>query len=344
MRTCAILLNGMLSASFATLAGAQSSTLIPESNVTGLIDDLSARPLKGPNFVPGAVAVVNPQGSIDSAEGVPSDCVFVSGGSGPCNTYFTNGEQPSGIINGTNPTFTLSGIPYPPSSLLLFRNGLLQQQSGDYTVASGTVTFASASIPQPGDILLAYYQIAQPITPASKAIGVQSQTSSKVDYETFDRHLRAATEQAQAVLADFPLIELGPKKRDVGGKSIMLLQRRLGMPLQRSLMIDAQPEPMRATPADTLPSNSRGMRLLQNRVSLPFERRLRVDRPRPTHDPIDLIFVPVSVEPPGTSNPRRRLDTAQPAQALRDIKGHIQTSPLSRAAPGETTPGTVPVH
>jgi hypothetical protein len=314
MRTCAIMLNGIFSACFGTLVGAQ--TFIPES---------SARDLKGLNSTNGAVAVVTPQGSIDSVAGQPSVCVLVNGSSGPC-TYFINGEQPSGTINGINPTFTLSGIPYPPSSLQLFRNGILQQQSGDYTLASGRVTFMSASIPQPGDILLTYYQIAPPITSSSKATRAHSQTSSRIDYEIFDRHLRAAVEQAQALSADFPLIEFSPKKGEVSAASVLLLQRRLGTPLQRALIIDTQPEPMRAPLAGTRPPESRGIRLLQNKLSAPLEQRLRADRSRPTHDlPKDMIFVSVSVEPTVTSGARLlhtgRLNVARPEQPPMDIEG-----------------------
>jgi hypothetical protein len=66
---------------------------------------------------------------------------------------------PGGSITGTNPTFTLPVLPQNASSILLFRNGLLQQQSatGDFTVAGVTITFNSASIPQTGDILTVTY-------------------------------------------------------------------------------------------------------------------------------------------------------------------------------------------
>jgi len=70
-----------------------------------------------------------------------------------------NNIIPSGTINGTNGTFTLPTTPTSTASIQLFRNGLLQQQlaAGDYIVAGPTITFNSASIPQTGDILLAFY-------------------------------------------------------------------------------------------------------------------------------------------------------------------------------------------
>src|SRR5262249_3751297 len=56
---------------------------ISESSVTGLLADLSSRPLKGPAFAPGALAVVNSAGMLDSVSGTSSDCVHVDGSTGP---------------------------------------------------------------------------------------------------------------------------------------------------------------------------------------------------------------------------------------------------------------------
>jgi hypothetical protein len=135
---------------------------IPESDVTGLVADLSARPVKGPNFAPGAVALVDAQGYIDSVAGSPSNCVMVNGSSGPCGGAqpgFMDGDLPQGIINGSNATFTLSAVPTPPASLALYRNGVLQDQGVDFTLSSNVVQFAPGDIPQPGDTLLANYRV-----------------------------------------------------------------------------------------------------------------------------------------------------------------------------------------
>lgn len=65
-------------------------------------------------------------------------------------------ETPGGAVNGANETFTLAAAPSPAASLMLFRNGVLQQAGGnDYTLIGSTVTFATA--PETGDVLLAYY-------------------------------------------------------------------------------------------------------------------------------------------------------------------------------------------
>lgn len=58
----------------------------------------------------------------------------------------------TGTIDGVNLVFTLSGQPH---TLEFYRNGLLQNPGGDYTLSGSTVTFFAASIPYPGDTLLA---------------------------------------------------------------------------------------------------------------------------------------------------------------------------------------------
>jgi hypothetical protein len=70
-------------------------------------------------------------------------------------------ETPSGVVDGSNLTFTLYNAPTPEGSLQLFRNGLLQKQGIDYTLSERTVTFFGVAVPQPGDILLAFYRKAR---------------------------------------------------------------------------------------------------------------------------------------------------------------------------------------
>jgi hypothetical protein len=67
-------------------------------------------------------------------------------------------EIPQGAINGANASFALTAAPNPPAALFLFRNGLLQEASVDYTLSAKAVTFLSASVPQTGDTLLALYR------------------------------------------------------------------------------------------------------------------------------------------------------------------------------------------
>ncbi len=134
---------------------------ILESNVIGLTADLAVRPIKGPGFGIGSVAVINQTGQIETAVGNSSDCVFVDGTAGPCGSQaptFFDAETPGGIVDGVNTTFTLANAP-SGTSLAVFRNGLYMKAGFDYTLTLSTLTFLSGSAPQPGDTLVASYRI-----------------------------------------------------------------------------------------------------------------------------------------------------------------------------------------
>jgi len=144
------------------LAANDSGTTVQESDVIGLVSDLGARPIKGPGFAASRVAVVDSTGVLESVSGTTSDCVHVDGSSGPCvgqAPSFLDGDSPSGIVDGSNTVFTLSATPNPPTSLAVYRNGLLQKVTQDYTFGGNTVQFTAASTPQPGDTLLASYRL-----------------------------------------------------------------------------------------------------------------------------------------------------------------------------------------
>jgi hypothetical protein len=70
------------------------------------------------------------------------------------NTVFSNIGDLVNALNSNLPT-----IPTTPSSIQLYRNGIIQQQSatGDYTFTGSTITFLAASIPQTGDTLIVWY-------------------------------------------------------------------------------------------------------------------------------------------------------------------------------------------
>jgi hypothetical protein len=132
-------------------------------DVAGLTDELGARPVKGFSFVPSRTLTSNANGGIDAVQGNLSDCVHVDGTAGPCgaganNGSFVDSEVPTGSLNGVNAAFTLSQTPSPSSSVLIFRNGVLQKQGLDYTINGALLTFASASIPQAADTVLAAYR------------------------------------------------------------------------------------------------------------------------------------------------------------------------------------------
>lgn len=65
-------------------------------------------------------------------------------------------EVPSGTIDGTNATFTLAHTPVA-GTLLLFVNGLLMNEGGDYTLSTNTITFAAGAKPEAGDWMKATY-------------------------------------------------------------------------------------------------------------------------------------------------------------------------------------------
>jgi hypothetical protein len=140
------------------------TTTVTESQVTGLTNDLAVRPVEGPAYAPGRTAMINTSGQIDAVVGNASDCVHVDGSTGACFdatllATFVDGETPSGSINGSNRAFTLINSPSPASSLLLYRNGVLQALGTDYTLNSNAIQFSTVSVPQSGDTLLASYRV-----------------------------------------------------------------------------------------------------------------------------------------------------------------------------------------
>jgi len=146
----------------AAVSGGTNGGPIDESDVTGLVADLGARPLKGSAFAAGRVALINALGSIDGVSGNASDCLHVDGSSGACgtaSTSFMDGDSPAGIVDGSNTTFTLSATPSPATSLAVYRNGILQKVGQDFTVTGNNVLFVAADAPQPGDTLLASYRL-----------------------------------------------------------------------------------------------------------------------------------------------------------------------------------------
>jgi hypothetical protein len=154
------------SSSSGTVVAPDTGTAVQESDVVGLIADLGSRPLKGTGFAAGRIALVNSSGLLDSVTGTASDCVHVDGSSGPCGDgsalslpSFIDGDSPSGIVDGANATFTLNLVPSPASSLALYRNGLLQKITQDYTFNGQSISFAAEAVPQPGDTLLATYRV-----------------------------------------------------------------------------------------------------------------------------------------------------------------------------------------
>lgn len=77
-------------------------------------------------------------------------------------------ETPAGTLDGVNTTFTLSQTPNPPTSLLLFINGLRQHSGVDFTLAGNTITL-TGFVPTVGQNIVASYRFvstgAPPVQP-----------------------------------------------------------------------------------------------------------------------------------------------------------------------------------
>jgi len=155
------------------------------SDVVGLENELALLPVEGAGFAIDRAAVINASGQIDGASGNLSDCVRVDGSSGPCGSggggvlpSFSDGEVPTGSINGSNAVFTLVNAPSPAASLDLFLNGLMMAVGVDYTLSNNVITFLTASTPQAGDTLVASYRFANPSNPLGTLTAAQVICSS----------------------------------------------------------------------------------------------------------------------------------------------------------------------
>jgi hypothetical protein len=143
--------------------GAGGITQIQESDVVGLVADLTARAVKGPGYSNARTAIINDVGQLEGAVGTSTDCIHVDGTSGICGgggtaIAFVDEESPGGVVDGANATFTIANTPSPVGSLHLFRNGILQKVGFDYILTGATITFFAVATPQPGDTLLASYR------------------------------------------------------------------------------------------------------------------------------------------------------------------------------------------
>jgi hypothetical protein len=66
------------------------TTPIPESSVTGLVDDLNQRPMKGVGFGTNGVAIVDDSGALETAVGQVGSCVMVDGHDRPVRRGVTD--------------------------------------------------------------------------------------------------------------------------------------------------------------------------------------------------------------------------------------------------------------
>jgi hypothetical protein len=124
--------------SLTTTVGGDTTSL---NTVTGTVSGLSTSVTSLTNLVNGLNATV----SILSAAGT--------------TVVFVDDQVPSGAINGVNTMFSLANTPAPAASLTLYLNGIELGPGTDYALSGSAITFNSASLPQTGDTLIAYYRM-----------------------------------------------------------------------------------------------------------------------------------------------------------------------------------------
>jgi hypothetical protein len=79
----------------------------------------------------------------------------------PCNcvreAVLPMQETPAGIVDGVNRVFTTSILPISAVSLLLFVNGVEQQQGVNYSLSGQTIFFSAPSTPTVNSNITVYY-------------------------------------------------------------------------------------------------------------------------------------------------------------------------------------------
>lgn len=119
-----------------------------------------------PGINNGLTILANINGKIDfyqliGSVSVINNQIVVNGGG--VGTQFVDQILLTGIVDGSNRTFTIPDSPNPQSSLSVWRNGILQQSGAvnDYIVSGNIITFNVGSVPTTSgqvDTLLASYR------------------------------------------------------------------------------------------------------------------------------------------------------------------------------------------
>jgi hypothetical protein len=66
-------------------------------------------------------------------------------------------EAPTGTVNGSNVTFTVSQIPYSAANLSLYQDGIRLRNGVDYSIVLSTKTITMTAAPAAGQDLWAHY-------------------------------------------------------------------------------------------------------------------------------------------------------------------------------------------
>jgi hypothetical protein len=111
--------------------------------------------------LPSADILVGSAGNVATAVAMSGDATISNTGvitiTGGLTNHFVTREVPTGLINGSNVTFTLANTPVAGTECI-FLNGLLQNvgAGNDYTISGATITFVVA--PETGSVILVNYQ------------------------------------------------------------------------------------------------------------------------------------------------------------------------------------------
>jgi len=100
---------------------------------------ITGQPISGQS----SVILVHQYDSV-TIESTPSGWIQVGVG-GLATTNYADNETPSGLLDGTNQTFTVAHPPSPAASLKLYLNGDLQLDGVDYTLAGSTIALLIAT-------------------------------------------------------------------------------------------------------------------------------------------------------------------------------------------------------
>jgi hypothetical protein len=126
---------------------------ITQADVIGLLNALSVTVTRGPSYTAGAVPYVNANGALDTVTG--SDCVRGDGSTTACAPSFALAEVPQSVQGFAYGSFSITHTPLA-RTLMLFRNGLIQQEGVDFVLTGGTVSFLGEVNSE--DTLQAFYQ------------------------------------------------------------------------------------------------------------------------------------------------------------------------------------------
>ena len=110
------------------------------SQLDSLVNSTSWVVLSGSAFATGSMRYLVAGTGISIVDNGPGGTLVLSSLSAPSPTSWM--ELPTGINDGINVTFQLAHVPNPPSALMFFVNGLVQEQGigNDYSLLGSTVT------------------------------------------------------------------------------------------------------------------------------------------------------------------------------------------------------------